>query len=344
LAILMKNYNYWAHDERYPKNQLPYIDTIKYQIIPDDDIALEAMRAGNIDILDLVMPLQAQLLRKTNPEILQIPHPNSDAFTLEPRNDKSPFNDITVRKAMQLAIDLPTIAKSYYRGTVEPYPVMLTSRYMKGWGFPYEQWPQDLKDEYAYNPTMAKTLLAKAGHSEGFKTNVVTDAVKDLDLLKIVQSYFNQVNIDMEINVMDAASFAAFIQKGRKHDQLVHHPPGPLGHTASPFLELTRFLKGEDNLAMVDDPIFNSFLPKAIATTSVDKLKGIIKDANEYVARQHFTISLLQPMYYSLCQPWIKGFNGQHGSTWGYTGGPGMLGFYLSRFWIDSELKKSMRK
>jgi len=58
------------------------------------------------------MPLQAQLLRKTNPEILQIPHPNSDAFTLEPRNDKSPFNDITVRKAMQLAIDLPTIAKS----------------------------------------------------------------------------------------------------------------------------------------------------------------------------------------------------------------------------------------
>ena len=213
---------------------------------------------------------------------------------------------------------------------------------MKGWGFPYEEWPQDLKDEYTYNPTAAKQLLAEAGYPNGFKTNIVTDVAKDLDLLKIVKSYFTQVDIDMEIKIMDTASFVAFVQTGRKHDQLVHRPPGPLGHTASPFLELTRFRKGAGNLAMVDDPVFNAFLPQAIATTSTDKLKKIIKDANEYVARQHFTISLLQPMYYSLYQPWIKGFNAQHGATWGYTGGPGMLSFYLGRFWIDHHLKKSM--
>ena len=38
-------------------------------------------------------------------------------------------------------------------------------------GFPYEEWPQDLKDEYAYNPTAAKKLLADAGYPNGFKTN-----------------------------------------------------------------------------------------------------------------------------------------------------------------------------
>jgi len=120
---------------------------------------------------------------------------------------------------------------------------MLTSRYMKGWGFPYEQWPQDLKDEYAYNPTMAKTFWRKLAIPKGLRQTLWTDAVKDLDLLKIVQSYFNQVNIDMEINVMDAASFAAFIQKGRKHDQLVHHPPGPLVIRLRHSLNLPGFLK-----------------------------------------------------------------------------------------------------
>jgi len=40
-------------------------------------------------------------------------------------------------------------------------------------GFPYEEWPQDLKDEYSYNPTMAKEILADAGYPDGFKTNVV---------------------------------------------------------------------------------------------------------------------------------------------------------------------------
>jgi peptide/nickel transport system substrate-binding protein len=341
-ATLVKNSNYWAHDERYPQNQLPYIDTVKYLIIPDDETALEAMRTGKIDVLDVVKPWQAQAMRKSNPEILQIPHPNSDALTIEPRNDVKPFNDIRVRKAMQMAIDLPAIARDCYHNTVEPFPVMLTSRYMKGWGFPYEEWPQDLKDEYAYNPAVARQLLADAGYPHGFKTNIVTDAVKNLDLLQIVKSYFAAVGIDMEIRTMDRLAFVDFVMNGKKHDQLVHCPPGPLGHTASPFLELTRFRNGSGNWAMVDDPVFNSLLPKAMATTSYDDMKQLIREANERVARQHFTISLLQPMYYSLCQPWVKGFNAQHGSSWGHTGGPGMLSFYLGRFWIDRDLKKSM--
>ena len=103
------------------------------------------MRAAKIDVIDTVSFKQAQAMQKTNPEILQIPIPRAQAITVQPRNDKAPFNDIRVRKAMQMAIDLPTIAKDYYHGLVEPYPSTVTSRYMKGWGFPYEEWPQDLR-------------------------------------------------------------------------------------------------------------------------------------------------------------------------------------------------------
>ena len=66
-------------------------------------------------------------MQKTNPEILQMPTALPPTFTVDPRNDKAPFNDIRVRKAMQMAIDLPTIAKTYYGGTVAPYPSTLTS-------------------------------------------------------------------------------------------------------------------------------------------------------------------------------------------------------------------------
>jgi len=40
---------------------------------------------------------------------------------------------------------------------------------MKGWGWPYEEWPQELKDEYAYNPTKSKKLLAEARLSQRFQ-------------------------------------------------------------------------------------------------------------------------------------------------------------------------------
>jgi len=46
---------------------------------------------------------------------------------------------------LQLAVDLPAIAKFHYHGSVDPYPSTLTNRMVKGWGFPYEIWPQELK-------------------------------------------------------------------------------------------------------------------------------------------------------------------------------------------------------
>ena len=121
-----------------------------------------------------------------------------------------------------MAIDLPSIAKSYYRGSVLPYPCSITSNYMKGWGFPYNDWPQDLKDEYAYNPREAKQLLADAGYPNGFKTNIVAANTSDLDLLEIVKSYFAQAGIEMEIRTMEPSDLVAFVQTDKKHDQLTY--------------------------------------------------------------------------------------------------------------------------
>jgi hypothetical protein len=93
---------------------------------------------------------------------------------------------------------------------------------------------------------------------------------------------------------------------------------------------------------MVDDPVFDGFLPKVLAAVKLEETRKIVKEANEYVARQHFSISLLQPRAHSLCQPWVKGFSGQFGSAWAHGGGPAMLSFYLPRFWIDLKLKQEM--
>ena len=342
-ATLVKNPNYWGYDERYPQNKLPYIDTVKYLIIPDNATALETMRAGKIDVIDCVSPVQAQAMRKTNPEILQILTPLPPTFTLDPRIDKAPFDDIRVRKAMQMAIDLPTIAKDYYRGTVEPYPDTLTSRSMKGWGFPYEEWPQDLKDEYAYNPVAAKKMLADAGYPKGFKTNIVVDTTTDMDLLQIVKFYFAQVGIDMEIRAIEPTDWGTSVKPGHMYDQLVHAVTGLLGHIAPPIYQLMRLQSGSsNNYGMVNDLVCTAFYTKAMSATSIEEVLQILREANEYVARQHFSISVLQAMTYSLYQPWVKGASGQFGSTWGVAGGPLMLSFYLGRFWIDQNLKKSM--
>jgi hypothetical protein len=93
---------------------------------------------------------------------------------------------------------------------------------------------------------------------------------------------------------------------------------------------------------MISDPVFDAFQQKAFAATTESELKRVLRDANERIARQHFAISLLKPMQYSLHQPWFKGYHGQFGSVCSPAGSPQLLFFYPARFWIDRELKKKM--
>jgi len=341
-ATLVKNPNYWGHDEKNTHNKLPYIDTLKILIIPEKAKAIEALRSGQIDVLDGLTPAEADEIQQTNPELLRVTYPPGNAITLDLRNDKVPFNDIRVRKAMQMAIDLPTICHTYYHDTCLPYPSTVISNYQEGWGFPYPQWPQELKDEYAYNPTRAKQLLTEAGYPDGFKTNIVADMAGDMELLKIVKNYLAAVGIDMEIRPMEHSIMVPFVY-GRKHDQMSQFGlTGKLGTFGGNHINfLSRLASGPSNYMVIEDPVYDTFHPRAWAATSFDEVKQLVRDCNEHVARHHFIVSLLQPMECALYQPWFKGYSGQRDSISG-TAGPQLLFYYPARFWIDQNLKKSM--
>jgi peptide/nickel transport system substrate-binding protein len=343
-STLEKNPNYWGYDERYPQNKLPYANTLRILVIPDTATALAGLRSGKIDVMEGIQFTQAQSITKTNPEILQLLIPTSSGLSIDPRNDNKPMNDIRVRKAMQMSLNLADMAKSYYNGNAEPYPSTFVGRYLAGWGFKYEDWPQDLKDEYAYNPTGAKKLLADAGYPTGFKTNVVADLAGDMDLLQIVKSYFSAVGIDMEIRTMDSVSWTSFVT-ALKADQLTFRGGSSiLGTTDAPVLQLGGFRTGyAANWYGIADPAWDALTDKALAATSIADAKAYVKEASEKVTRQHWIISLLQPRLTALYQPWLKGYNGQDQSVSGLVT-PRLLCFYEARFWIDQNLKTSLGK
>ncbi len=341
---MVKNPDYWGYDERYPQNKLPYLDKVTALIIPDNATAMAAVRTGKIDSMDNVMVQDALNLKKTNPEIVQLTVPLGNTPTVDPRNDVAPFNDIRVRTAMQMAVDLPTIAKTYYSGYADPTPVGITTTYQTGYAWPYAQWPQSLKDEYAYNPTAAKQLLAAAGYPNGFKTDFVVPNNADLGLFQIVQSYFASIGINMSINAMDPVAFTAFVVTNRKQDALAARTNGSLGTSSAPLMHLTRLLiTNSANYMRIDDSVYNTLYAQAVAGTSIADVQKTSIAMDKEVVTQHFVVCLPTPVSIVVAQPWLKGFAGQNFAT-GMAGGAGpqLLGFYGARFWVDQNLKKSL--
>jgi ABC-type transport system substrate-binding protein len=240
-----------------------------------------------------------------------------------------------------MAIDLPTIAQTYYGGKSESWPQTLTSSFMPGWGYPYNQWPASLQAQYAYNPTQAKQLLAAAGYPNGFNTDIVVNAAADTELVQIVQSYFSAIGVNMSIQVMQGAAFNAYVLTNHQNDALAMRQPGAnsLGLTYNPIRQLTKFQTGaSSNDAVVNDPNFNAFDTQALGASSTNDVQAIVLAANQYVAQQHFVISLLQPYSYALYQPWLKGFNDQYGSING-SAGYITLSIFGARYWIDKSLE-----
>ena len=343
-AIFTKNPDYYAYDERHPENRLPYVNQVTVLIIPDPATALSAMRTGKIDIMYGMTKSQAAPVKKTNPEIVQIPVQGLHTDCLEARIDKAPFSDIRVRQALQMAINLPDIAANYYGGDCSPYPSSVTSMYINGWGLGlYPTWPQELKDTYDYNVAGAKKLLADAGFATGFHTNCVAIASWDANLLQIVKDEFAAIGVIMDIRQMDMAPWTSFVRQTHSEDALSYGHSN-LGASFEPIFAIGMLTTNNSaNVSMVSDPQVDAIYANAVNANSGADFKQAVYDMNYRCALMHYTVSLTTPNTIALCQPWLVGYNGQaFAAEFTSVGAPLYGGFYCARFWVDSKLKTSL--
>lgn len=150
---LARNPNYW--DKNYP-----YVDELIFRQIPDATARVNALRAGEVDMIIGVPPDEAGPLGEEGFTIAKGPLPH--IWYLSFNMQAKPFNDLRVRQAVSKAIDKQGMAHELLRDTAAPV-FSLVSRtspaYDGSWTEPY-----------AYDVEAAKKLMADAGYADGFDT------------------------------------------------------------------------------------------------------------------------------------------------------------------------------
>jgi peptide/nickel transport system substrate-binding protein len=327
----VRNPNYWGYDELYPENRLPYVDKVKVLIIPDDTTAIAALRTGKIELIEDVSWEQAARIKQTNPELKQESRPQTgDAIVM--MLDKEPFTDIKVRKAMQMAIDLDTIAATYYGGMVDGTPYGLLGPAHKGICTPFEELPQEVKEGYTYNPTGAKALLAEAGYPDGFKTSIVVSSSDDLDLFQILKAYLMDIGVDMEIQVMEPTVKSSYTRASQ------HEMCSGVGtcSTYPPINALNQRYSGHPraySIGHCKDAYYDELHSKAKATLDEAEFIRLVNEADNYAIAHHWIINILPKVSFCIYQPWLNRYQGEI---------PWFFGQSAARYWIDKDLRESM--
>jgi peptide/nickel transport system substrate-binding protein len=188
-AVLVRNPDW--------KGEAPHFDEV--HVIPIEDVktAELGLEAGDLDYT-WIAASSIPRYRQTPPKGGKLAVKPSLAYVWLGMNvDFPPFDKLEVRRAIQQAIDVPSVLEAAYFGAAEPATGIIAP------GLPGHR----AKTIYSYNPDAARELLKKAGVGEFECTLAVLNTTEFTSAAQAVQANLAELGVKVTIEPHDSGTF-----------------------------------------------------------------------------------------------------------------------------------------
>ncbi len=240
-VLLERNDDWWGG--------APYLDELKFDIIPDDETRIMALETGQVDLICDPSPTAVERL-KEDPNYIIESIASDRIIKLDYDFEVPNWQNRNMRKAISLAIDTEAIAETMGELAETAYSVITKSN----WGY----FPQ----EYEYNSDKALELFAEEGWEQGSdgilrkdgKQLEVTIGVppdrdpRNASTAQMVDAYLREIGIDVTIISLETGTFFASLRRPKEERSYDLY----FGSFGTQYLEPTHGLYGNyhgDNLS-----------------------------------------------------------------------------------------------
>lgn len=193
---LQANENYWGTKAAIPN--------VKILIMPSAASSIAALQAGEVDIVTSLTPDAAKQLGAGSHAHVKITPGVREYYVAMNTLDGGPLANVDVRKALNYAVDVPTLIHTLLAGGADQTPTLL---------------PQQV---FGYDPSItgftfdldkAKSLLAGAGYANGFSLQITTPKTTQ-SVAEAIAGQLSKVGVKLSVRTMDAAAFKALLVSG----------------------------------------------------------------------------------------------------------------------------------
>ena len=336
--------NYWKADERFPDNQLPYVDELVALVMPEPQTRVAALRSGKVDFIGYSGSSQitgidlVESIKRTNPDIVLQPYSYRSETSPIVNVNRPPFGDVRVRHALQMALDVEGLGETYFKGYASLRPQGWLGDGLTGYASTWDDWPDEIKGYYSYDPEGAEALLEEAGYPRGadgtrFEMEFMIGGGDDRGWKELLAAGWREVGIDVTIVVPDGA------EMGQRTTSLEYDVrSGISGYEWNPIGQLLHWTTnpGAWNPAGVADPVYDQMVEEVQAATTLEERQRLARNAALYLVEGHWVIWAARVPAFSAHWPWLKGFNGESEA------GDMDRALLFSRMWIDQDLKQEL--
>lgn len=178
-------------------NQLPYLDRITITPISEPASIINALRSGDIHFSNLV-PLQNVSQVEDAQEVTKLQAPGVNWLGLAMNQNREPFNNKKVRRAIAKSIDNERYVQTAYFGNALPSQGPINKA--TGW-----VWREDKPDDQAYAPEEAQKLLEETG-AKGASLDILT-AKSSLRAAKAMKQQLDAAGFDAAVEQVTSSVY-----------------------------------------------------------------------------------------------------------------------------------------
>ena len=263
--------DYWAGKQP--------IDTLVFSITPTAAVRLTKLKAGECHVMAFPSPDdRREIMADPNLQLLEQEGLNIGYLAMN--TARPPFDDVRVRRAVNMAIDKTAIIEAVYQGAgvtaKNPIPPTLWS------------YNDDIED-YPYDPPAAQALMIEAGLAEGFDTDLWYLPVSrpynpsGKRVGEMIQADLAKIGIRAELKTDEWSAYRARLQAGETSMALY----GWTGDNGDPdnflhvLLGCTAARPGGNNIAKWCNPEFDRLVTEAKRVTDQVRREELYRKAQE---------------------------------------------------------------
>ncbi len=178
------------------KEGKPETESIRFVFIPDETTRSNALRTGEVDLIDYVP--SNEVIAFENESDIKVDISEAPFMMLQFNTTEGPLSDHRVRQAIAYAVDREGVINTAFMGRGTPiygFPTIVGQNNYDG---KYDNYFKKDLDK-------AKELLKEAGYPDGFKTKILSTSTYDMheDTALVVQDSLKAIGIDAEVELPD---------------------------------------------------------------------------------------------------------------------------------------------
>ncbi len=187
-----------AFDDFYKEGK-PETDSLRFVFIEDAMTRANALRTGEVDLIDYV-PSNEVIAFESEPNII-VDISEAPFMMLQFNVNEGPLSDPRVRQAIAYAVDREGVINTAFMGRGTPIYGFPTRIGQNGYDGKYE-------DYFSKDLDKARELLADAGYPDGFDTKILSSSTYEFhrDTALVVQNSLQEIGINAEVELPDWAT------------------------------------------------------------------------------------------------------------------------------------------